>query len=99
MRVIKPARINEFAEKYPETKSALQAWYKLIKNNHYDDFNRLRLTFPSADLVGKCVVFNIGGNKVRLIAAIHYNKQRLYIRHILTHSEYDLERWKNGCKK
>jgi mRNA interferase HigB len=49
MRVIKPARINEFAEKYPETKSALEAWYKLIKNNHYDDFNQLRLTFPSAD--------------------------------------------------
>jgi len=34
MRVIKPARINEFAEKYPETKSALEAWYKLIKNNY-----------------------------------------------------------------
>jgi mRNA interferase HigB len=99
MRVIKPVRINEFAEKYPETKSALEAWYKLIKNNYYNDFNQLRLTFPSADLVGKCVVFNIGGNKVRLIAAIHYNKQRLYIRHILTHSEYDLERWKNECKK
>jgi len=72
MRVIKPSRINEFAKQHPETKSALQAWYKLIKNNRYDNFSDLRLTFPSADVVGKCVVFNIGGNKVRLIAAIHY---------------------------
>jgi len=99
MRVIKPSRINEFTKKYPQTKSALQAWYKLIKNGDYTNFSELRLTFPSADIVGKCVVFNIGGNKVRLIAAIHYNKQRLYIRHILTHSEYDLEGWKPECQK
>jgi len=73
MRVIKPARINEFAKKYPETKSALEAWYKLIKNNHYESFNQLRLTFPSADLVGKCVVFNIGGNKVRYVLSVPHS--------------------------
>ena len=39
-------------------------------------------------------VFNIGGNKYRLIAAIHFNTQRLFVRQILTHSEYDTERWK-----
>lgn len=45
--------------------------------------------FPSADQVGKLTVFNIGGNKVRLIAAIHYNHQKVYIRAVLTHLEYD----------
>jgi mRNA interferase HigB len=99
VRVIKRARLNDFIKKYPETKNALEAWYKLIKNNFYHNFSELRLSFPSADLVGRCVVFNIGGNKLRLIAAIHYNKQRLYIRHILTHSEYDVGGWKNECKK
>jgi mRNA interferase HigB len=43
-------------------------------------------------------VFNIGGNKARLIAAVHYNTQRLYIRHVLTHKEYDKKKWrKGGC--
>ena len=50
---------------------------------------KLRKTFPSADQVGKFTVFNIGGNKAGLIAAVHYNTQRVYIRHVLTHAEYD----------
>jgi len=50
--------------------------------------------FPLADQVGKLTVFNIGGNKVRLIAAIHYNRQKIYIRAVLTHSEYDEGKWK-----
>jgi mRNA interferase HigB len=53
--------------------------------------------FPSADQVGKCTVFNIGGNKVRLIAVIHYNRHKIYIRHVLTPAEYDRDKWKVGC--
>lgn len=47
-----------------------------------------------ADQVGKFTVFNIGGNKVRLIAAVHYNRNKIYIRHVLTHCEYDAGKWK-----
>lgn len=54
----------------------------------------LRRVSPHADLVGSLVVFNIGGNKVRLIAAIHFNRGKIYIREILTHSEYDRGDWK-----
>jgi mRNA interferase HigB len=54
----------------------------------------LRETFPHADQVGKFTVFNIGGNKVRLIAAVHYNRNKIYIRHVLTHQEYDIGKWK-----
>lgn len=43
---------------------------------------------------GKLTVFNVGGNKVRVIAAIHYNRERIYIRVVLTHEEYDRGRWK-----
>jgi mRNA interferase HigB len=50
--------------------------------------------FSSADQVGKFTVFNIGGNKVRLIAAIHYNRKKVYIRAVLTHEEYDENKWK-----
>ena len=45
-------------------------------------------------MVGKLTVFNIGGNKVRLVAAIHFNRNKLYIRYVLTHTEYDKDKWK-----
>ncbi|CAN5617925.1 hypothetical protein BH20VER1_BH20VER1_13200 [soil metagenome] len=53
------------------------------------DFAHLRQTFPRADQVRKFTVFDIGGNKVRLIAALHYNRNKIYIRHVLTHEEYE----------
>ena len=94
MHIITRKRLNEFAEKFPETESALAHWYKTAKANNFDNFAELRETFSSADQVGKLTVFNIGGNKVRLIAAIHYNRKKIYIRAILTHSEYDKSKWK-----
>jgi mRNA interferase HigB len=97
MHIITRARLIEFAEKYPNTKTALETWYRKVKQTHYDNFNELRLMFPSADQVGKCTIFNIGGNKVRLIAIIHYNRHKIYIRHVLTHTEYDMNKWKIGC--
>jgi len=50
--------------------------------------------FPTADKVGKLTVFNIGGNKARLITALHYNRRKVYIRAVLTHEEYDQNTWK-----
>ena len=94
MHVITRKRLNEFASLHPETKTALTQWYKTIKQAEFASFVELRDRFPSADQVGKLTVFNIGGNKVRLIAAIHYNRQKIYVRAVLTHAEYDEERWK-----
>lgn len=94
MHVITRKRLNEFAVAYPDAKSALQQWYKRIKGKSFQNFAELREVFPAADQVGKLTVFNIGGNKVRLIAAIHYNRQKVYIRAVLTHSEYDEGKWK-----
>ena len=54
----------------------------------------IREVFPSADKVGKLTIFNIGGNKIRLAAAIHYNRKKIYIRAVLTHKEYDEGKWK-----
>ena len=94
MHVITRKRLNEFAKLYPDTRNALAQWYKLIKQTEFSSFVELRELFPSADQVGKLTVFNIGGNKIRLIAAIHYNRKKVYIRAVLTHAEYDQERWK-----
>ena len=94
MHIITRKRLNEFAAKHPETESALARWYYLMRRGKYDSISDLRRDFPSADKVGKLTVFNIGGNKVRLIAAIHYNRQKIYIRYVLTHREYDRGKWK-----
>jgi mRNA interferase HigB len=94
MHVITRKRLNEFAEKYPESRNALAHWYATAKRNSFSSFANLKLMFPNADQVGRLTVFNIGGNKVRLIAAIHYNRKRIYIRAVLTHEEYDRGRWK-----
>ncbi|MBD2277353.1 type II toxin-antitoxin system HigB family toxin [Aphanizomenon flos-aquae] len=94
MHIITRKRLNEFAKLYPDTKNALSQRYQLIKENEFISFVELRQMFPSADQVGKLTVFNIGGNKVRLIAEIHYNRQKIYIRAVLTHSEYDEGKWK-----
>jgi mRNA interferase HigB len=94
VHVITRKRLNEFAEKHPDAKSALARWYALIRKSRFSSFVQLREVLPQADQVRKFTVFNIGGNKVRLIAAVHYNRNKLYIRHVLTHQEYDAGKWK-----
>ena len=94
MHIITRKRIVEFCEKHPDCTTALESWYRIMKQSQYNSFAQLRQTFPSADQVGKLTVFNIGGNKARLVAAIHYNTHRVYIRHVITHKEYDRGKWK-----
>ncbi len=94
MHIITRKRLLDFGKSYPKTKSALDKWYRIVKNTDFNSFSELRKVFPSADQVGRYTVFNIGGNKVRLIAAIHYNRKIIYIRNVLTHKEYDKNYWK-----
>lgn len=94
MHIITRKRLNEFAENHPDAKPSLQHWYRLMKSRDFVSFADLRTVFPSADQVGHLTVFNVGGNKARLIAAIHYNRRKIYIRAVLTHDEYDRGKWK-----
>jgi len=66
-----------------------------MRQTNFTNLDELRVTFPTADRVGDLVVFNIGGNKYRLIASIHFNRSKVYIRHVLTHQEYDRGGWKS----
>ena len=94
MHLITRKTLQTFWQQHPDSKTALERWSKIISKNNFDSFTQLRATFPSADQVGKLTVFNIGGNKYRLIAAIHFNRYKVYIRHVYTHAEYD----KNNCQ-
>lgn len=60
----------------------------------FGSYAELKRVFASVDKVGKFTVFDIGGNIFRLIAAIHYNRKKVYIRQVLTHAEYDQDQWK-----
>jgi len=94
MHIITKKRLKEFSSLRPDCRNALETWYRIVKNNSFRSFSELRSYFPDADKVGKLIVFNVGGNKVRLIASVHFNRQKLYIRHVLSHEEYDKGKWK-----
>ena len=96
MHIITRRRLLEFSGKHPNISTPLDVWYRIVKKSEIPNFSKLREIFPSVDKVDNLTVFNIGGNKIRLISAIHYNTQCLYIRHVLTHKEYDKEKWKES---
>lgn len=91
MRVISNRRLVGFASKHPEANIPLQIWRKTVEAAAFDSFGGLKRTFGSVDRVGVFYVFDVGGNKFRLIAAVHFNTQKLFVRQVLTHKEYD--RW------
>lgn len=94
MHVITKKRLIEFAGRYPAARDPLLKWHALMTKTDFASFAELRAAFGGADRVGKLTAFDIGGNKYRLIAAMHYNRRRVYIRHVLTHAEYDKDKWK-----
>jgi Uncharacterized protein conserved in bacteria len=94
MRIISKKKLREFWDKDPKAKSPLEAWYQIAKHAEWESFADVRKAFNTADRVGRFVVFDIGGNKYRLIAVIHFNRGKLFVRHVLTHAEYDKGKWK-----
>ncbi len=95
MHIISKKKLREFWEQFPKAKSPLEAWYQIAKRADWENFAEVRETFGRADLVGRFAVFDIGGNKYRLIAVIHFNRGKLFVRHVLTHAEYDEGKWKD----
>ena len=91
MRVISNKRLVDFGALHPHATVPLKVWRRCIEANAFEHFADLKAVFGSVDRVGGLYVFDIGGNKFRLLAAIHFDRQIAYIRHVFTHAEYD--RW------
>jgi mRNA interferase HigB len=89
MHLISNRSLRAFALRFPQADAPLQAWRRLIERNRFTSFAELKGLFPAVDKAGDFFVFNVGGNKFRVIAAIHFNTQTLYVRHVFTHAEYD----------
>lgn len=97
MHIISPHKLRQFWRRHTDAEPSLRAWIKHVKRNHWKNFAEVRISYPHADQVGRLTVFNIGGNKYRLVVAIHLNRGKVFIRHILTHSEYDSATWKKDA--
>ena len=95
MNTISLKKIKEFGELHPDSQSSLSAWYKIARKSNWMSLVEVRQVYPHADVVGRYTVFNIRGNRYRLIAEINYQFQQILIRQILTHEEYDRGKWKS----
>ncbi|MEO2088273.1 MAG: type II toxin-antitoxin system HigB family toxin [Gemmataceae bacterium] len=97
MRVISPKRLRTFWTVHPDAQAPLVRWRKVVDQAKWESFDDVKAVFGKrADQYKQLVIFDIGGNKYRLIAAVHYNTGRVYIRHVLTHAEYDRGKWKKN---
>lgn len=96
MRIIGQKAISKFKRDHADARSALDNWYRVVSSRDWNNFVELRRVFPSADLVGSLVVFNVGGNKYRLIANMSFKAKTLLVREVLTHQEYDRGGWKQS---
>jgi mRNA interferase HigB len=94
MHVISRKRLKEASARHADLEGPLDAWFRIVKTASWKSLPDVRRTFSSSDAVGKWTVFNIKGSQHRLIAEINYTFGRVYIRHVLTHAEYDRGGWK-----
>ena len=97
MRIISRKALRAYWEKHPESEQAFTEFYGKLKRCSPNNIAELRQTFPSADIVGDCIVFNVGGNKYRVIVHFDFDIQGVWIGFVLSHAEYSKERWKADC--
>jgi mRNA interferase HigB len=101
MRVISQSRLKQFWE-LPgcgDAEGPLRAWYTHVKSKSVDwrSWADVRASFATASLVGTCVVFNIGGNKYRLVTRVLYPSHKVFVLKVMTHAEYDEGKWQEDC--
>ena len=95
MRVVSQRKLREFWEDHPDSEGPLRAWFKVAERSEWGQFADVRATYSHADLVGRLVVFDIGGNKYRLIVHVRYDTGFVYVKYVLSHADYDRGDWKD----
>jgi mRNA interferase HigB len=96
VRIVSRRAIREATARHSEWGASLSAWYKIAKNADWKNLTEVRNSWKNSDAVGRFVVFDISHNKCRLIATVNYKWRMVYIRHILSHAEYDQEAWQES---
>lgn len=93
MHVISHRKLKEFYESSgkEDSRIALERWYEIAQKAEWHNFSEIREDFPATDFVGnQHYVFNIKGNKYRLVVVIKFTIGRIFIRFVGTHAEYDV---------
>ena len=94
MNVISKRGLFERAAKFADAKSALQVWFDTAVEAEWRNIEDVRKSFPATDMTDGLAIFNIRGNKYRLIVRMVFQYQRIYVKEFLTHAEYDKGGWK-----
>jgi mRNA interferase HigB len=95
MHLIAIREVRQAAAQFPDVASQIEDWYQVVKGATWQNLEEVRQTYSSAEAVRNFTVFNIKGNRYRLIVSINYIKQTIYFKYFLTHAQYDKEDWKN----
>lgn len=101
MNVISRPAIREAQRRHPDATDWLENWWQVAKLARWQSLHDVRVTYPATDQVGQCLVFNVRGNKYRFIVRVKYASEgrggTLFIKHLLTHAEYNKGLWKGDC--
>lgn len=97
MNVISKRGLRKLIEKRPATEREVLDWYRIANASDWSCLTDVRKTFPNADLIGEALVFDIDGNRYRLITTVFFAAREIYVKALLTHKEYDREDWKKWC--
>lgn len=97
MDILNRGLLDEAKRQHSTWKASLNSWEKIVSGANWKHLADVRNTLRSADSAGNCIVFNIARNDAPLIAFVSYSMQTVTILAVLTHKEYDKERWKDAC--
>jgi mRNA interferase HigB len=90
MHIITRSRLVAFGQRHADAEKALRDWVRVMHRKRYAEHLQVKQDFPTADFIGpRKVVFNICGNRYRLVVDMRYDLGRIYVRHVVTHVEYD----------
>jgi len=95
MHIISRKALTDFSQKHSIARIPLDDWFRTAKSAKWRHLEEVKQIYADAEAVGNFTIFNIGTNKYRLVVGLDYEAQIIYIKYVLTHAEYDKEKWKN----
>ena len=93
MNIVNRRSVRRMMAAHPETSAALEAWWRLAKGARWVHFEECHESIRSTDQVGRCLIFDILGNRYRLITVVSWRNQRIYVKALLPHREYERNKW------
>jgi mRNA interferase HigB len=95
MHVISRRKLRHYCKEHADCCDALDDWYVTASKSEWTNLLAVQTVYPKAESVSNFTIFNIKGNKYRLVVSINYERQVIYVKYVLTHAEYDKDYWKN----